>query len=205
MSRKARTASKLACTLVAAGLAATVVLVLNPARAMAWGSGPTCDFMTGGGYIIFRGAHANFGVGGGCKDGSPTWGHLEYVDHGIGLNVHWTSMTGYMFGDDLGPDPNTGQPRGTRFICGTARTNLYGDVNFVVRARDAGEPGVNDQFDILLRDATTHAIVYDTLFECAFHYLGSPLCAPGNGGGGDIQLHKPNPSTSGDFGGFCDF
>ena len=33
-----------------------------------------CDFLTGGGFIIRdSGAKANFGVGGGCKHGSPTW------------------------------------------------------------------------------------------------------------------------------------
>jgi hypothetical protein len=64
-----------------------------------------CDFMTGGGWIVIYGAKGTFGVGGGCKFGSPTWGHLEYHDHGYsgtvtngqGLNVHWTSITGYMY------------------------------------------------------------------------------------------------------------
>src|SRR2546422_2136675 len=49
--------------------------------------------LTGGGFIIVDGAKANFGVGGGCKRGTPTWGHLEYIDHGAGLKVHWTSIT----------------------------------------------------------------------------------------------------------------
>ena len=109
-----------------------------------------CDFLTGGGFIITTasGTHepakANFGVGGGCKHGSPTWGHLEYHDHGTGLNVHWTSITAYLLeGDgDTGVDPKTKQPTGTRLICGTARTNHFGDVDFMVRARDDGEPGV---------------------------------------------------------------
>ena len=209
MSLRARTASKLVSTLVATGLpAATAVMVsvLNPAPAVAWETEVPCDFLTGGGYIIYRGAHANFGVGGGCKQGSPTWGHLEYIDHGTGLNVHWTSITGYMaFENEMGPpDPKTGQPTGVRYVCGTARTNQYGDVNFVVRAKDAGEPGVNDQFDIVLKNPTTHAVVYNTLLECGYHYLGSS-CTPGTSGGGNIQLHKPNPSTTGTFGGNCDF
>src|SRR3989449_3110228 len=34
-------------------------------------------------------------------------------------------------------DSKTHQPLGTRFICGEARTNQFGDVHFVVRARDA--------------------------------------------------------------------
>lgn len=164
-----------------------------------------CDFLTGGGYILTTasGAHAeakaNFGVGGGCKHGSPTWGHLEYIDHGTGLNVHWTSITAYMLeaDGDTSSDPKTGQPTGTRLICGTARTNQLGDVDFMVRARDRGEPGVDDEFD--LRLARGGLIVYTTEVE-----PGAPnKLGGGAGGGGNIQLHKPNPSTTGSFGGSC--
>src|SRR5437879_1988272 len=66
-----------------------------------------CDFLTGGGYIITTAsgspAHGNFGVGGSCKqggDGHGLWGHLEYHDHGTGLNVHWLTITGYFFCTD---------------------------------------------------------------------------------------------------------
>lgn len=166
-----------------------------------------CDFMTGGGFIYTTasGTHdlakANFGVGGGCKHGSPTWGHLEYIDHGTKLNVHWQTITAYLAeGDGLGDtstDPKTGQPTGTRLICGTARTNQLGDVDFMVRARDAGEPGVNDEFDIRL--SKLGLIVYSTENEPDMpHKLGG-----GDGGGGNIQLHKPNPSTAGQLGGDC--
>lgn len=164
-----------------------------------------CDFLTGGGFIITTasGTHepakANFGVGGGCKNGSPTWGHLEYIDHGTGLNVHWTAITAYLLeGEDYGGvDPKTEQPTGTRLICGTARTNHYGDVDFMVRARDEGEPGTEDEFDIRLSQAGTG--IYTTENEPGVpHELGD-----GEGGGGNIQLHKPNPSTTGDFGGAC--
>ena len=153
-----------------------------------------CDFLTGGGFIIHDGAQANFGVAGGCKHGSPTWGHLEYIDHGTGLKVHSTSITAYML--DITGDPNA------RLICGTARTNQSGDVNFVVRTGDAGEPGINDQFDIRVKDQSG-VTVYDTATEeCIPHYLGSSApCSPGDGGGGKIQLHKPNPSFIG--GGSC--
>src|SRR5438105_15474532 len=99
------------------------------ALALALASGAAnaqCDFLTGGGFIIVdSGAKANFGVAGGCKGGTPTWGHLEYIDHGIGLNVHWTSITGYN-AESSGTD-SKGRRTGSRFICGTARTNLYGD------------------------------------------------------------------------------
>ena len=177
---------------------AALALLLASGSASAW----ECDFLTGGGFIIRdSGAKANFGVGGGCKDGSPTWGHLEYQDDGTGLNVHWTSITGYFnFGDDP-PDPKTGQPRGGRLICGTARTNTYGDVNWGVYAKDTGEPGRDDVFIIRLTQPVVagapQVIVYTTERD-SDHTLGGP-----GPGGGNIQLHKPNPSTTGDFGGFC--
>ena len=164
-----------------------------------------CDFLTGGGFIITTGggthppAKGNFGVGGGCKHGTPTWGHLEYHDHGNGLNAHWLTITAYLAeGDGLGDtkfDPKTKQPTGTRLVCGTARTNLYGDVDFMVRAHDEGEPGSEDEFDIRL--AQNGRVVYGTELE-GIHRLND-----GNGGGGNIQLHKPNPSTDGQLGGDC--
>ena len=173
-----------------------LALMLASGYASAW----PCDFLTGGGFIFYNGAKANFGVGGGCKHGTPTWGHLEYIDHGIGLNVHWTSITAYLEVDTA--SGAHGQPTGARRVCGTASTNLFGDVDFVVQARDAGEPGVNDQFDIRLKKAGV--TVYDTTAQCFPHYLGSTApCAAGSGGGGNIQLHKPNPSTTGFFGGSC--
>ena len=217
MSQRARVIGKPVSALVAGGLLAAValaILLLKPAPVKAWGTLPPCDFLTGGGWIVINGAKGTFGVGGGCKHGSPTWGHLEYHDHGYngavtngqGLNVHGTGITGYMFVDD-GSNGGTDQhPTGTRLVCGTARTNLpppNDNVNFVVRARDAGEPGVNDQFDIRLRNLAGMDI-YNTPSECEWHYLGSYApCAPGNGGGGNIQLHDGNPSNTGSFGGSC--
>jgi len=188
---------------------AIAALVLIGGVAGAWAQ-QQCDFVTGGGDIITTagGTHgaakANFGVGGSCKQGGDDhglWGHLEYIDHGTGLNVHWTSITGYFnFGDDP-PDPKTGQPRGGRLICGTARTNTYGDVNWGVYAKDTGEPGRDDVFIIRLTQPVVagapQVIVYTTEGD-SDHTLGGP-----GPGGGNIQLHKPNPSTSGDFGGSC--
>jgi hypothetical protein len=177
-------------TRLALGIA-TLALTLASGAANAW----KCDFLTGGGFIInpttWNGAKANFGVGGGCKQGTPTWGHLEYIDHGNGLNVHWTSITAYIEVES-GSD-SKGRPIGVRGICGTARTNQsYGDVHFLVRARDAGEPGTIDEFDIrLVKNGT---IVYSTEFFNFPHKLND-----GRGGGGNIQLHKPNPSTTGNF------
>ena len=163
-----------------------------------------CDFLTGGGFIYPNGADkGNFGVGGGCKKGSgtngvPYWGHLEYHDHGLDLNVHVIDITAYFPEGATGADPQTGQPTGTRWICGTARTDMFGDVDFAVRASDAGEPGTADEFDIQLTQNGT--IVYSTFdFSGGTHHnLGG-----GDGGGGNIQLHEPNNSTTGDFGGSC--
>jgi len=187
------------------------MVTLVSGRADAWAI--PCDFLTGGGFIITRGytvtggaffpihdpAKANFGVGGSCKrggDGHGLWGHLEYIDHGNGLNVHWTTITGYTTSGETGTDPKTGQPTGARIICGTARTNLYGDVDWAVGAVDKGEPGVNDEFVIRLRK---FGVTVYTTEGPEDHTLG------GTGpGGGNIQLHKPNPSITGDFGGTCD-
>ena len=174
-------------TRLAPGIA-TLALALASGAANA-----DCDFLTGGGFIIVDGAKANFGVGGGCKNGTATWGHLEYIDHGSGLNVHGTSITAYI---EVESGYNSkGKPIGIRGICGKARTNLYGNVDFLVRARDAGEPGVNDEFDIRLTqpqgNPPVNVIVYSTEFFNFPHKLND-----GNGGGGNIQLHGP---TAGNF------
>src|SRR5438132_542857 len=125
----------------------------------------------------------------GCKGGSPTFGHLEYIDHGSGLNAHGTSITAYVF-QASGFD-SKGRPIGVRGICGTARTNQpYGDVNFVVRANDTGEPGTTDEFDIRLVKNGNIVYTTETCFHC-WHKLNG-----GNGGGGNIQLHGP---TAGNF------
>jgi hypothetical protein len=206
--------TKLAFPFVVAGLllgaAIVVVGTATAPNVMACVMPNGCDFLTGGGWIVYHGAKGTFGVGGGCKHGSgtvagvPYWGHLEYIDHGSGLNVHATSITAYIF-QDIGVDfDKNGNPVGERIICGTARTNQFGDANFAVRAVDRGEPGVNDNFDIRVTSSDGSTVFYDTTNECRWHFLGSSApCAAGNGGGGNIQLHKPNPSTTGAFGGSC--
>ena len=172
------------------GIAALALAAGAPASAWV-----TCDFLTGGGFIVRdSGAKGNFGIGGSCRpggDGHGLWGHLEYHDHGTGLNVHWLTITAYVDGGDDGTDPKTHQPKGTRIICGTARTNQFGDVDWAVRAKDVGEPGVDDEFVIQLSQGS--AVVYTTLSD-SNHTLG------GTGpGGGNIQLHKPNPSITESF------
>jgi hypothetical protein len=183
---------------------AAALCALGAALALALGGRPLsaqqqpCDFLTGGGYIFptgpATGAKATLATGGGCKNGSglgtppaPYWGHLEYQDKAASLKVHGTSITGYMVDTVFFPDPNA------RLICGTA-TTASGNVTFIVRAKDMGEPGSSDEFDIQLQGA----VAYSTFTTGAPHQLGG-----GTGGGGNILLHKPNNSNTGVFGGSC--
>src|SRR5437879_2461585 len=104
---------------------------------------PLCDFITGGGYVIASSdGNGSFGLVAGCKNGSY-FGILEYHDHGAGLDVHSTDVTGYVFVSDR-----------TRLVCGTAKSNQFGDVNWFVFATDNGEPGAaplgSDMFELLL-------------------------------------------------------
>jgi hypothetical protein len=140
-----------------------------------------CDFITGGGFI-FRddGARANFGAHGGCKKNGPDapfWGHVNYVDHG-GLfgttpyHLNSTEITGYLFDPAF---PNA------RDICGFARDNRGNMGRFRVRMEDNGEPGINDRFGIC--------------YAPTFYVVRPRELANGGPGGGNIKLHKPNPST----------
>ena len=161
-----------------AALAAAVGLVLVAGSAPAWEVPPPSDFLTGGGWILRdSGAKANFGVGGGTKN-SDWWGHLEYIDHGTGLDVHATSITAYTYFDT-----------NVRDICGFADTNQFGQVAFHLRAADNGEPGVDDVF--ILRLGQGGVVVYTTEGD-SDHTLGGP-----EPGGGNIQLHKGNASNTG--------
>lgn len=150
------------------------------------------DFITGGGWFIIQspargtspGNRANFGWHGGVKN-EAWWGNGNYIDHGTGLHVRSLSVTGYLKIGEDSSDPKTGQPLGTRDICGVARTNQFGDVLYRVRMKDAGEPGRRDKFGIALYDSTGFA------FYFAFGSLGDPT-----DGGGNIQLHKGNASNT---------
>jgi len=124
-----------------------------------------CDFVTGGGWITGTpsGAKANFGVAGGFKNGA-FWGHLNYIDHGSGMHVKATAVTGYAV------DPNDSDCRIIDYNvtidgqAGTAR----------VRVCDKGEPGRNDIFQIQLSNG---------------YFAGGDL-GGSRPGGGNIQLHK---------------
>jgi len=148
--------------------------------ALAQGSGGAvpspCDFTTSGGFVLTDGGReANFGAHGGCKS-DGFWGHVNYVDHTTGYHVDSVAITGYL-------TPLQGS--NIRDICGLATTNNPSDpqpVMFRIRLIDNGEPGVADQFGIRL---STGYVVTTRLLNA------------GSGGGGNIQLHGPNPSTVG--------
>jgi len=136
-----------------------------------------CDFVTSGGFVVTESngvyAMANFGAHGGCKKGA-FWGNVNYTDHGTGYHVSSTQITGY-----LDPSP----PSNIRDICGVATTNADATpVRFRVRLIDNGEPGTSDGFGIRLSNA---------------YHVATSLLGGGGPGGGNIELHDPNPSTVG--------
>lgn len=139
-----------------------------------------CDFITGGGWVIANsGAKVNFGSHGGCKNGA-FWGHVNVLDHSTNPPGHLksTRITGYLM-DPVFPN--------ARDICGEGEVSANGStfaVRFRVRMEDNGEPGGSDRFGVRLSNG---------------YYLSTrELGPPGpTGGGGNIQLHKPNPSTTG--------
>ncbi|MGE5624066.1 MAG: post-COAP-1 domain-containing protein [Bacillota bacterium] len=169
-----RLTKKFNFTLAGAALALGAVT----GTAFAWNTGQVpLDFLTGGGWITHDdGSQANFGVGGGVKNGD-WWGHLNYVDHENGLHVTGTAVTAYMEVDDH-----------TREICGEADTDLYGPVDYDVVAADNGEPGEDDTFVLTLGQGGV--TVYTTTVD-SDHTLGGSA-----EGGGNIQLHAGNPSNT---------
>ena len=167
---------------LAAALVPLAAVAVRPALAQTSGSGGVaavpspCDFTTSGGFVFTdAGKEANFGAHGGCKS-DGFWGHLNFVDHNTGYHVDSIAITGY-----LTPSPGSN----TRDICGMATTNNPADgqpVLFRVRLTDNGEPGVADQFGIRLSNGYT---------------VTTRLLGSGQHGGGNVQLHRPNPSTAG--------
>lgn len=139
-----------------------------------------CDFITGGGWVIAdSGANVNFGAHGGCKNGA-FWGHVNVVDHSYNPPGHLdsTEITGYLMDPAI---PNA------RDICGFGTVRVNGTeftARFRVRMVDNGEPGGSDRFGLALSNG---------------YWLTTRELGPAgpDGGGGNIQLHKPNPSTTG--------
>jgi len=194
MSKRGKKISNLVAALsVVGGLVAAALLMLKTIPADAHQVPKPCDFTTGGGFVITEktltdgGNHANFGLVAGCKNGG-FFGHVNFVDHDTtgtfaGLHVSSDNITAY-----VDPFPTSRY----RDICGTARTNLFGEVYFRARTLDVAEPGSGpngpDRFGIELTGIDPpftgqHAVVISTRFLM----------------GGNMQLHKPNNSTTGPF------
>ena len=166
---------------VAGAIAALAAGIAVPLQAEAHYVPAPCDFITSGGYVFKDdGAMANFGAHGGCKNGQ-FWGNVNFVDHGTGMHLDATEITGYLW------DP--ANPNG-RDICGWARVNYQDDpVRFRVHLVDNGEPGTSDVFGIAVDGAYP-------LDGNRFYVVSSRNLADGGPGGGNVQLHKSNPSTT---------
>ena len=126
-----------------------------------------CGKVTGGGWIVAPdGAKGTFGMSGGVRRGE-FWGHLNYIDHGTGMQVRSTAVTGYT------PDASNANGATITYavtidgVAGTARLHVV----------DNGEPGRNDIFDLTL----------STGYHAAGDLGGS------RSGGGNIQMHKCPP------------
>jgi hypothetical protein len=125
-----------------------------------------CGKVTGGGFITATpsGAHGSFGVSGGIRRGQ-FWGHLNYIDHGSGMHVSSSAVTGFSVMDAV-----------TRRIeYSVTIDGAIGTATVIVA--DNGEPGRNDLFDITL--------------SIGYH-AGADL-GGSRPGGGNIQLHKCPP------------
>jgi hypothetical protein len=174
--RRPGTASLVAAAALA--LSPLVILLSRPAgvEARTQEVPEPCDFTTSGGYVITdAGKKANFGVHGGCRNGS-FWGHLNFVDHSTGYHVNSVEITAYVapFGADTP----------VRDVCGIAGTNNPGDPEYVyfrARLMDNGEPGGLDQFGLKL----------DNGYAVTPRELGTA-----KPGAGNVQLHSPNNSTT---------
>ena len=125
------------------------------------------DFVTGGGWIVRpNNARANFGVHGGIKNGE-FWGGLNYLDHGTGLHVKSTGVTGY-----------TVVSANRRRINYNVSIDGVPGGTAVVEVQDDGEPGRDDWFQIQLSNG---------------YFASGDLGGP-NPGGGNIQLHRRSAS-----------
>lgn len=185
------------------GAMAMVLATAGPALAQGEGGGspvPTpCDFVTSGGFVITDGGKkASFGAHGGCKH-EEFWGHVNLVDHETGYHVNGSEITGYLapFGVD---DP-------ARDICGLATTNRADDpppMYFRVRVVDNGEPGREDLFGILLSKRTSpEGDPYLTFQET--YRITPRLLSAIRPGGGNVQLHQANASTTAPLGPFDEY
>ena len=123
-----------------------------------------CGKLTGGGWILSdAGEKCSFGVSGGIRRGE-FWGHLNYIDHGTGMQVRSTAVTNYQTNPSV-PD--------ARII--TYNVTINGvPGTAVVDAWDRGEPGRDDFFAIRLNTG----------------YSARGTLGGDRPGGGNLQFHK---------------
>jgi hypothetical protein len=188
MSKKQTKIAKFLSTFFVGALLVLAVMFRDAPVAKAHIVPSPCDFTTGGGFVITdSGNHANFGLVGGCKNGG-FFGHVNFVDHDTsgtfaGLHVSSDSIDGYF-------EPVAGS--NVRDICGTADTNnpLFPTVKFRARTEDNLDPNPGgrgvDKFGLKLT-ATSGPLAGQSGVVITTRVLA----------GGDIELHKPNPSTTG--------
>ena len=157
---------------------------------------PPClcpDFITGGGWIFPFPTDplgsplpdkATFAAAGGVNPGGHSLGHLEYIDHNTGMNVHGIDIPICIVPATSSPCGMASTTSGTtsRELFGTARVRSPNGVEstakYDVCMADNGEPGKgNDKFSITLADIITSMALYTS---------GPPQPL----GGGNIQLHK---------------
>lgn len=182
-------------------------LLVAGATTLAWAHVVAGDFITAGGWVLSDSPHppaparANFGAAGGCKNGA-FWGHLTHVDHGFpsNLKIKHETITSY---ESLfeGPDEPNGQPTGGRRIQGTASVSQPvsrftacspgAPATFQLNLTDNGEPGHDDIYELILCGGT---LPCEFALHCYYAYgnLGEGQTS----GGGNVQLHRGNPSNS---------
>ena len=164
---------------LAGSIAAAMLGISTPMQAQAHMVQAPCDFITSGGFVFKDNkAMANFSADGGCKK-QEFWGSVNYVDHENNFHLKSTKITGYLFDPAM---PNS------RDICGKARVNdSASEVSFRIHLEDNGEPGVNDRFGIIIDNWNA---------PVRFYVVSSRKLANGEGGGGNVQLHKGNNSNT---------
>ena len=144
---------------------------------------------------------------GGCKNGG-FFGHLNYVDNNNGLHVSSDTITAY-----VNPCPGCAPPaaNNARDICGAADVSIQGSpvgtFAFRVRTIDAEQqssPPPKDKFGIHIHQLDSSGNAGNTLYLVQTRCLASDsptgnarTCSAVNPGGGDIELHKHNPSNTG--------
>jgi len=149
------------------------LLLQLPFAGTGGGGGGTCtDFFTGGGWITGTpsGDKGNFGVSGGVNPGGHAMGHLEYVDHGTGMNVHGTNTP-----------ICTATSATSREITGTA------NVSFPSGGKCTTGSYIVDVSDDDSSGTDTFAI---SVSGCGPAYTAGEPAGSTNLGGGDIEIHK---------------